>query len=254
MAAAVLSTGLAAAAVFVVNPYQVTAPPGGGGGGGLGATATAYWSMDEASGAAVDATGNGYNLSDNGGDLTQDTSTKIQGAGSRKASTAPTSSTRFIWADTGVNSPTSSFTVWAWVRLTTASTIDYKYIIAKDGEAAGEKAWALYHTDYGTGGKLRLVWSADGSGYTTIAERTRPATGTWFFVAFGYDAAAGQAWLSVDADTRSTSSVGAAYDASSAFTLFGTAGRNSWNVAPGNVDEVGFINGVSLNAAQVSWL
>jgi len=206
---------------------------GASGSNGLLNGLVAYWKLDEASGAAVDAHAS-FDLTDVNSDIGASTTHYWLGGSARNTGTSPSDNTRLEWADAPENSPTGAFTITGWARIAVTGTIDYRYLVSKS--ANGNMSFGLYYTDT----YLRWFISDSGSGVGGSCQAAVPATGTPFRFAVGYDGV--NAFLRIDQGGRILRAQAGAYDGTAPFCLFGLSDGYAWNVHRGQLDEVALWN------------
>lgn len=182
----------------------------------------AYYSLEEASGTRVDATGRGNDL----------TPTATPGSTTGKVGDCINlvrASAQFLSrASTSDLQASGSFSFSVWVLLNTAGI--NQYILSKWGGSTNEYILRA------TSGN-RFEWIV---GATTITANTfgAPTTATWYHICCGYDAAATQGYISINNGTRDVNnSVAAPTVGTSVFRLGHVSfGADYWN---GYVDECG---------------
>lgn len=183
----------------------------------------AYWSLDEASGTRVDATGRGNDLSEVG--TPGSTTGKISNAVDTSSGNAlsRTSTSDLVTGDVDFTQ-----TAWIWFDSTAGNTD----IVGK---------WAVGGFEYtlGMNASSRLTFFVEPSAFDNIAATTFGAlsTSTWYFVVWWHDATADTMNICVNDGTVDTKahSTGATA-ASSPFVI----GQSAFGAHDGRVDEVGF--------------
>lgn len=207
---------------------------------------TAFWPLDEASGAAaIDLTGNGHTLVDNG---TVGTSTgKLSGcrdfglAGSK-------------WLQAPTEAPfraSQSFSVCGWC-LTSISQGTPTYIVTKGApltSSAGE--WALLSYNFSGTAKLWANWRDSGGTSRLFEGPALPTDNAFHFVAAVFDADDGTFWLSVDGSAlvQDGQGFGPPKVSTGAFGLGGIAAEVY--CLHGRLDAVAFFAGVKLTDRDV---
>jgi len=134
-----------------------------------------------------------------------------------------------------------SFTVAGWVKHTNLSASQW---LAGVWDSAGNnRCWGLLYDQ--TANRYLAVVSSSGAATTAFATANNfgaPSTGTWYFVAFGYDADTDQIWISVNAGTQDTTShAGGLFAASTATFHLGASSVPS-SFLNGALDEFGVWN------------
>ena len=187
-----------------------------------------YYSLDEASGDAIDAHSTN--------DLTETSGTIASASGKvgncRDFEVGDTE--YFTIADnTDFSTGDITFSMFAWVNAEDGGF--YPGIIGKDNFPTAREYRLYLHTNSLT---PRLGVSSDGVNLDGIvAWGSNLSTATWYFIAAGHSASANEIWISVDGGTPVTSahSIGVA-DTTCAFNIGGEAGFE-WD---GLIDEVAF--------------
>jgi autotransporter-associated beta strand protein len=205
----------------------------------------AHWTFDEGTGAtAADSSGNGH------------TATLSAGA-TWAAGNVGTNAVRFNGSSTGVATATgavvntsASFTVSAWVNLTTLS--GYQTFVSIAGtNVAG--FFLQLRGDTGSFAFTRLSSDATGTA-TYVAAPSAPLANTWYHIVGVDDTAAGTLALYVDEQLMGTTSFNANW-AATGNTLIGHGfyGGNQVDFVNGSVDDVQLFSS-ALTAAQVAAL
>jgi hypothetical protein len=132
----------------------------------------------------------------------------------------------------------TSWSYAGWHKLTTKTAVQF---LASVWNASGNnRCWALLYDN--TSDRLLLHGSDAGAsiaGTATANTFGSPPTGTWFFVACGYDADADEIWISVNGGAANeTSLAGGLYAASTATFHIGSS-ASPGSFANGAADEVG---------------
>jgi hypothetical protein len=191
----------------------------------------AYWSFDEGSGAtAHDGTGNGNTASLTGSPTWN--AGKINGGLNFNGSSQNVSANRSIVDTTG------SYSVAAWVQLSTTPGGSFYTAVSQDGNNVS--GFFLQYS--GADGKFAFsVTNADSTNSTTTRAlgNATPSANTWYHLVGVRDAANNQIKLYVNGALVSTQ----AYSSSWAATGNTMIGRGKWNAGsvdywPGNLDEV----------------
>ena len=206
----------------------------------------AYWSLDEASGNAIDAA--------TGNDLTETVGTIASTTG--RVSTArdfeATETEYFAIADNAdLSTGDIDFTIAAWVQLESKPATEMD-IVSKFETSGNQREYRMRYfntTD-------RLTWTVDSNGATpvTVSWGSAPSTATWYFVVAWHDSVNNVIGISVNDGTPVTSAhtVGV-LNGTSPFHI-GALGRAAatfyWD---GLIDEVGLWKKV-LTAAEITWL
>jgi hypothetical protein len=197
--------------------------------GGLGVALSlldnlvAYWKLDETSGPRIDSAGSN-NLADNG---------SVGSATGKVGNAADFDGTNYLSTPNNATfSPTSHFTVTAWVRPETTPSGD-QGIAGVWQNSIGGRQWLLY---LGNGDPALFV-SVNGSSNTAVFYPITLAASTWYFFAAGYDGS--NIFISVNAGTLSTTSfVGPIWDSSTDLFYISTY-DNATKFFTGRIDEIG---------------
>ena len=202
--------------------------------------------MDEASGDAIDSSGNGRNLTD----------TNTVGSGTGKvAATARdfelTNAEYFTRADEAAfEVGTQSYTACGWINLesTPAST----RIIMSKYDISANLGWRLY-TDAGNNFAVRMK---DAVEINTVTHSTVLSNGTWYFVAGGWDAAQTKAWASINAGTREHGSAGTMNlaDATYSFRIGREVNGSAGTYWDGLLEQWGLWIGRLLTDAELAYI
>ena len=202
---------------------------------------TGYWPLNEGSGSStLDASGNG-----NAGQISGATWT----TGRLGKGLSFNGSSSVVNVNKGVAVTSSSFTVAAWVQLSTLS--GFQTAVSQDGSNISG-----FFLQFTSGGQFAFsLVNSDSTGGTTIRANStfNPVASTWYHLVGVYNQSAGQSQLYVNGALQSTQTVPAAWNAGGE-TVIGRAkwGGNAdfWN---GLIDEVRLYN-YALSAQQVSTL
>jgi len=200
----------------------------------LASNLVSYWSLDEASGNAIDAHG--------ANDLT-DTNTVGSAAGKvgNCRDFEKDANEYFSIADNaGLRTGDIDFSFAAWVKMESKNS--FPQILSKWG-GSGDAEYALGYES----GSDRLSFSVSSTGSNTVTAVANtlgsPSTGTWYFVAGGHNATTNEIWISVNAGTPNTTSHSAGVAVGAAPFLIGELGGfvglagGEWD---GLIDELGF--------------
>jgi hypothetical protein len=206
-----------------------------------------YWRFDEAAGTTVsDSSGQGANGTLSGGPAwitgKQGTALSFNGSSS------------YVTINRAVVNTAASFSVAAWVQLTSLS--NWSTAVSQDGNNVS--GFFLQYTNPNAGpdgGKFAFVLvSADSTSGTSIRATSpfTPVLNTWYHLVGVYDAGSAQIRLYVNGTLVATRSVGPAWSASGPTVI----GRARWGGAsvdfwPGLIDEVRLYNR-ALSAQEVS--
>lgn len=164
---------------------------GGGGdpiGDALRADAAAYWKMDEASGTRVDATGNGFDLSDlnNAGSATGKNGNGLLVSGAAHYAR---------YNGTGLQFGDTSFSIAAWVKIAAFAVGQSQNIFSYINDSTFEVEWALESDDFG---------DYFGMAFYTLAQTIDTfdfgaiVTDQWYFVVCEYNKADSKERLYID--------------------------------------------------------
>lgn len=201
---------------------------------------TAFWKMEEAAGATRLSQFGGYSLSDN--------NTVGRAAGKiGNAATFVGASSQYLDSSNAVFSPgNASYSFAGWVKFTTVTTT--QCAIGKDKTANREYLLLLSNT---TSKRLEYIPFLAGSPTANVIDTHDLVNDTWTHVAFGFDKAAGKAWIQVDGGTRVEASVANHSAATSAVLRIGGRELSGSLFMTGAWDALGYWNGHSLSSAEV---
>jgi hypothetical protein len=190
-----------------------------------------YWSLDEASGDALDAHGSN-DLTDN--NTVGTAAGKVAGARDFERG----SSQHFSLADNAdLSTGDIDFTIAAWVQLESKPGGNMS-VVQKTTNLSGE--YFFFHEASSDRFKLE-VYGAGGFGSVgavTANNLGAPSLATWYFVVAWHDSANNEVGISVNAGTPDTAAHSAGVlDGAGAFELSGFTFGTFWD---GLIDEVGF--------------
>ena len=201
----------------------------------------AYWSLDEASGDAIDAHG--------ANDMTD---TGTVGAASGKVSGARDferdNGEYFVIADNAdLSTGDIDFSIAVWVNIESTgigSTIFAKWI-------GSGREWVL-ELDESVGNKFSLVvYSGASFGSVTATTFGSVSTGTWYFVTAWHDSVNNQLGIAVNAGSADTAAwSNGVQDGTSDIYIAGDITTTRWD---GLIDELGFWKKV-LTSGERTWL
>lgn len=209
----------------------------------LTSSLVAYWPLNEASGNALDASGNGRTLTETSGTIGT-----AAGNNGNARDFESGDSEWFEAADNTWNSITGSMTIAAWIKL---ESVGREHMIASK--------WNINQQSY----QFRVT-SANRASFgagSTGANQTNAtdtvfgdlAADTWYFVVGRFDSGAGQVSISVNAGTPTTSSfAGPIWDGTEAFRI-GDFGNNDLSTFDGLIQHVGLWSR-ALSDAEVTTL
>lgn len=211
-----------------------------------------WWKLDEASGNAVDSSGNSNTLTETSGTIAAATG-KIGGGRDFEAGDTE----YFTIADasqTGLDI-TGEITICAWIKLeSTAGTLGtFCGIAGKYNAAAGKRCYLL--TLSNADNKLKVYLSADGTATTTASSSTAlSSTGTWYHVAFTLNQTTDkiQTYINGSADGTAADYTSNIKDADTAFALgtyFSSGSPSSY--LDGIIDEV-IVWNTCLTSTQIT--
>lgn len=201
----------------------------------------AYWSLDEASGNAIDAHST-YDLTETSGTIAATTG-KVSGCRDFEEA----DSEYFTIADNADLSVGDIDFSWAcWVQLEAA--VGTRWIISKRGGPDTSIEYDML-TD-GNRFKFRVANGAT-TGVATADNLGAPSTGTWYFVVGWHDSVNNVVGICVNDGTPNTTSYSSGSQNGTAALLFGaTSAVFNWD---GLIDEVGFWKKV-LSASEITEL
>ncbi len=208
-------------------------------------TALAYYKLDESSGNAADATGNGYTLTNTG---TVTFSTGLINNGSYN-----TTSSQYLGRSSAFGLTSSSnFSISLWIKLTSDNTADRDIFNFDVTGASGSTIRGVYEYNSGTR-RLRFYRASNTNTFLDINGNI--GTNAWYHLVFTYNGGTGaMALYKNNAAAVTGTNSGTTNNAnSSQFNIMSTV-QYSFN-APlnGGMDEVGIWNAV-LTSGEVSEL
>ena len=199
---------------------------------------TAFWKMEEASGARASEYGS-YDLTDNG---TVGRATGVVG----NAATFLRTSSQWLSSVHADFSPGDASYSWAgWVKATTVTTA--QTLLGKDKTAAREYLLLLSNS---TTKRLEYIPFVGGSPAANVIDTNDLVNATFVHVAFGFDKAGGKAWIQVNGGTRVEVSV-ANHAAATAAELRVGGREIAADSMTGSWDALGYWKGYSLTSAEV---
>lgn len=193
-----------------------------------------YWSLDEASGDALDAHGSN-DLTETGGTIAAATG-KVNGGRDLEAGDTE----HFAKSDNAdLSTGDIDFTFAGWCNIESGG-LTTRCLIGK--WTVGEREYLLCYDEGGgisAGNRFKFAISADGTANVNVSDTTTVSTGTWYFVVAWHDAAANTINIQVNNNTpSSTSHSSGVRNGTSAFVL-GALVADFWNF-DGILDEWGF--------------
>ena len=190
-------------------------------------TPQAFWNLDEVSGDAADATGNGYTLTNT------NVVTYTPGLiGNSAVMTVAASQTLTRSDNVGVTSPTNiSFSLWVYIVSTPSSGNGYiLFTLRTTGGGSNYIDWALaYQNNAGTPRLMFQRTKPGVAGFSTNYNVTL-STATWYHIAMTYDTATLKGYLN------------ASEVASAATSGVGSGGANSFFIGNGGSDDGAYSN------------
>jgi len=208
---------------------------------GLRANLIAYYKLDEASGDALDATGNGKTMTQNG-TVGSDTGIILTGR-----TMDGSSANRLSRADDVDFEPgPSPFFATMWVYTTTLVQSSFPGLFAKETEG-GQQAWGTFFND--PDNKVGFLVSPTGAApFTIVYTASALSTNAWQFVAFGWDGA--NIVISLNGGAFQTTAFSSSVQSGTSPIYIGFRGGSisSWT---GRVDEIAFWKGRALTIAEV---
>jgi alpha-L-arabinofuranosidase len=210
------------------------------------ASLAGYWKFDEGSGTtAADSSGNGHTATLEGN--------ATWGSGQIGSYALQLNGTPGTYADISgpVINTTQSFTVAAWVNLT--STNGYQTFVSIDGSQVS----GFYFQLRGDSGKFaltRLAGDSTSSATVVASALSAPTTNTWYYLVGVYDASAQTISLYVDGALQQTVSFTSPWQATGDTVI----GRGKYSGSPvdfvsGRIDDVRIYNG-ALSSQSVQAL
>jgi hypothetical protein len=194
---------------------------------------TAYWSLDEASGNAIDAHSTN-DLPETGGTIT---STTGKVGNCRVFLNADTE-----WFELADNAALSTgdidFTIAAWLYFDTGSIAAFPMAVSKFSATAAQAEHIIYLDTNANRFTFRI--GSGGSAVDVVANNHGAVSGnTWYFVVAWHDSVNNQTGISVNAGTADTQAhSGGVNDGNAPFQIgAGTYDSRYWD---GRIDEVGF--------------
>lgn len=170
----------------------------------------AYYSLDEASGNAIDAHST-HDLTD-----TNTVGTAAGKVGDARDFELDTTE-YFTIADNADLSLTTGMTVACWFNLESLGT--NQFLVSKYKDDTNDREYFLRYETGGASGSLEMAVSSNGAALTAMYESTViNATATWYFVAMGYDGA--NIWIRLNGQARETTAYSSGiFDGPSDFML-----------------------------------
>jgi hypothetical protein len=146
-----------------------------------------------------------------------------------------------------------SFSFAGWVYLDSKGA--ERAIFSKFSTAGGQRSYVLTYDD--TADRFRF-YGSNGGGTATNAQDTHlgsPATGTWYFIACGFDSPNNQVWISANAAAKDTTSIGTVTNfGGTADFYFSTYNAGTTSPHDGRVDNWGAWFGKVLSASEITTL
>lgn len=216
----------------------------------------AYYKFDEASGNAADATPGGNTLTNNG------TATFAAGALNNATTLASASSQYFSHADAAAFQATTSFSLSAWVKLTSAPG-GAEFALATKANT-GTPAVSFYCELGAEPDGLYVLYSNDGSLAAAhiqewdSAASILPATGAFHHYVFIVDAANSAVTAYIDNVAKTMTNragdgaITSIFNSATAFAVGALA--NPGHYMNGAIDELGFWKNYKLTTAEVTAL
>lgn len=197
----------------------------------------AYWKLDESSGDAADATGNGYTL----------TNTSTTYSAAKINNGADFDGTNSKLSRTISNNLSGSFTISAWVKIDVTGA---DHLIAVSEVSSYSNYWLFF----GINGSQKLYANLyDGTNNPYIVTTTTFSTGTWYHVVFIRDTAADNIRIYING----SSAASAVTDTTTSVPTYGdfNLGKRTYFASKldGSLDEVG-IWSRALSAGEISQL
>jgi hypothetical protein len=193
-----------------------------------------FWSLDEASGNALDAHGSNT-LTETSGTIASATG-KVSGARDFEAGDTE----HFEIADNAsLSTGDIDYTIAAWVQLESLAT---GTIAAKFGTTGNQREWRFYYD--ATASRFRLSVSPTGASAGTVTASADtfgvPSTGTWYHVVAWHDSVNNLVGISVNGGTADTTAhATGSINGTAAFTV-GVRLDPAADYWDGLIDEVGF--------------
>lgn len=206
----------------------------------------AYYKLDEASGDAVDASGNGLDLQ-NFGQTIGTTTGKINGGRLWNSG----NSAWFNESDTTKFSPGAqhfSFSVWVNLANLVQGSGDTG-ILVKTGTVT-DREYIFYFR--GSTGKWALLCAVDDTDWALMDYSIAPVAGTWYHCAGGWDGS--KIWLNINNAGRQTADFAGPIQASTSSNFMIGLEAGSGSPFSGTMDEIAFWIGRDLTDAEVSQL
>lgn len=199
-----------------------------------------FWSLDEASGNALDAHGSN-DLTDNN---TVDSATGIIG---NARSFTKANSEYFSHADNAdLSTGDIDFTFAGWANV--SSYTGFPGILGKDNGGSGEREYGLYTYS----GRFRWYVSDNGTSESTAVEFTGLTTATWYFFVVYHDSVNNIISISVNDGTPVTAAHSTGINDGTADFRIGDVPYNNLYMA-GQIDELGFWKRV-LTSSEITEL
>lgn len=209
----------------------------------LSTSLVAYWSLEEASGTRVDATGRGNDLTPNGSSLPGNTTGKVANAIQLSQVNVQYLS---IADNTDLSTGDIDFTLACWCYIDNLST---RVMMAKWNDDVNQREYFLATVS----SRFNLYVSSNGSAQTNIAANTLgvPATATWYFVVAWHDSVANTLNICVNnGAVDSTSYSSGVFDSTAGFKI-GANRASAVNLWDGRIDEAAMWKRV-LTGAEIT--
>lgn len=191
-----------------------------------------YWSLDEASGSAIDAHSSN-DLTDN--NTVGSTTGVVDGARGFESDNAEYFS---LASNSELQAGDIDFTWAFWVKFGTPAGSEAEYVLSKDDGATDREYGFVWN---GFTGQLYFEVFRSNTGITAVWPGGTPSADAWYFCVCWHDATANTVNLQIDYDTPTSQATGGALDSAGA-AAFEVGARTASGpfYLDGTVDEIGF--------------
>lgn len=215
---------------------------------GLSTNLTAYWSLEEASGTRVDATGRGNDL----------TAINAPGNTTGKIGNAVSVNNQYLERadNTDLSTGDIDFAIAAWCNL---AALQNATIMSRYQLNGNQREYVLFYNqnDHVTNNRFSLIVSSNGTATTTLDATSFGAasTSTWYFVMGWHDSVNNVIGISVNDVSNTASYSSGVFDSTAPFDI----GRLLNNTTPvytfnGSIDEAAFWKNYVPNSTERTWL
>lgn len=207
-----------------------------------------YWRLDEASGNALDYSGNSLTLTD--------TNTVLSGTGkvSATARDFEVSATEYFTRadEAAFEAGSQSWSACGWINLE-STPASYRVLMSKF-DISANRGWRV---DTQNPNNQLHINCLDGTNVGVLTHSQTLSLATWYFVAGGWDAVQLKAWASVNAGTREHSAATggmALADATYAFRIGHQVNGSAGTYMDGLMEQWGLWIGRLLSDAELTYI